>query len=141
MLIGREGRGFVCDPRLRSFFVAFGILNLSSGSSIRVFKNLRVCGDCHLAIKFMSKIVWVQITLRDSLRWSVRLVTANNDAAVRVFDTENFACLGRFTFPWSVNNTSISPDGKLLVVLSDNVNCLIADLNQYLFRMANPFMS
>ncbi|KAF9606795.1 hypothetical protein IFM89_028171 [Coptis chinensis] len=54
-------------------------------------------------------------------------MTANNDAAVRVFDTENFACLGRFTFPWSVNNTFVSPDRKLLAVLGDNVNCLIAD--------------
>ncbi|KAF9592764.1 hypothetical protein IFM89_017334 [Coptis chinensis] len=44
-----------------------------------------------------------------------------------VFDTENFVCLGLFTFPWSVNNTSVSPDEKLLAVLGDNVNCLIAD--------------
>ncbi|KAF6155760.1 hypothetical protein GIB67_007407 [Kingdonia uniflora] len=49
--------------------VAFGILNLNGGSTIRVFKNLRVCGDCHNAIKFMAKIVGVQIILRDSLRF------------------------------------------------------------------------
>ncbi|GFY96506.1 transducin/WD40 repeat-like superfamily protein [Actinidia rufa] len=55
------------------------------------------------------------------------VVTANNDAQVRVFDAGNFACLGRFSYPWSVNNTSVSPDGKLLAVLGDSSECLIAD--------------
>ncbi|CAK9174274.1 unnamed protein product [Ilex paraguariensis] len=58
---------------------------------------------------------------------SPRVMTANNDAQVRVFDTLNFTCLNRFTFPWSVNNSSVSPDGKLLAVLGDSAECLIAD--------------
>ncbi|GAV89645.1 PPR domain-containing protein/PPR_2 domain-containing protein/DYW_deaminase domain-containing protein [Cephalotus follicularis] len=49
--------------------VAFGLLNLNGESSIRVFKNLRICGDCHTAIKFMAKIVGVHIIVRDSLRF------------------------------------------------------------------------
>ncbi|XP_010060167.2 uncharacterized WD repeat-containing protein C2A9.03 isoform X1 [Eucalyptus grandis] len=57
----------------------------------------------------------------------LRVVTANNDAQVRVFDTENFACLNRFNFDWCVNNTSVSPDGKLLAILGDSEECLIAD--------------
>ncbi|KAL6012444.1 hypothetical protein ACLOJK_002933 [Asimina triloba] len=48
---------------------AFGILNLEGGSTIRVFKNLRICGDCHSAIKFMAKVVGVQIIVRDPLRF------------------------------------------------------------------------
>lgn len=54
-------------------------------------------------------------------------MTANNDAQVRVFDAENFACLNRFSFDWSVNNTSVSPDGKLVSVLGDSAECLMAD--------------
>ncbi|KAI3808596.1 hypothetical protein L1987_24551 [Smallanthus sonchifolius] len=42
--------------------VAFGLLNLNGESSITVFKNLRICGDCHNAIKIMAKIVGVTIT-------------------------------------------------------------------------------
>ncbi|KAL3504712.1 hypothetical protein ACH5RR_034553 [Cinchona calisaya] len=57
----------------------------------------------------------------------MRVVTANNDAQVRVFDASSFACLSRFSFPWSVNNTSVSPDGRLLAVLGDSPECLIAD--------------
>ncbi|KAJ7981995.1 Pentatricopeptide repeat-containing protein [Quillaja saponaria] len=49
--------------------VAFGILNLNGQSSIRVFKNLRICGDCHNAIKYMAKIVGVHIIVRDSFRF------------------------------------------------------------------------
>ncbi|XP_029130251.1 pentatricopeptide repeat-containing protein At1g20230, partial [Cajanus cajan] len=49
--------------------VAFGILNLNGQSSIRVFKNLRICGDCHNAIKYISKVVGVTIIVRDSLRF------------------------------------------------------------------------
>uniref|UniRef100_A0A2P2J2Y0 Putative pentatricopeptide repeat-containing protein At5g09950 n=1 Tax=Rhizophora mucronata TaxID=61149 RepID=A0A2P2J2Y0_RHIMU len=32
-------------------------------------KNLRVCGDCHSAFKYISKIVGRQIVLRDSNRF------------------------------------------------------------------------
>ncbi|MQL69976.1 hypothetical protein Taro_002281 [Colocasia esculenta] len=49
--------------------VAFGILNLNGGSSIRVFKNLRICGDCHNTIKFIAMSFGVRITVRDSLRF------------------------------------------------------------------------
>ncbi|XP_011098343.1 uncharacterized WD repeat-containing protein C2A9.03-like isoform X2 [Sesamum indicum] len=58
---------------------------------------------------------------------SIRVIAANNDAQVRIFDAENFACLSHFAFPWSVNNTSLSPDGKFLAVLGDSAECLIAD--------------
>ncbi|XP_073146181.1 uncharacterized WD repeat-containing protein C2A9.03 isoform X2 [Henckelia pumila] len=58
---------------------------------------------------------------------STRVVTANNDAQVRVLDASNFLSLNCFTFPWSVNNTSVSPDGRLLAVLGDSAECLIAD--------------
>ncbi|PON61593.1 Guanine nucleotide-binding protein, beta subunit [Parasponia andersonii] len=58
---------------------------------------------------------------------SLRVMSANNDAQVRVFDAENFTCLNRFSFDWSVNNTSVSPDGKLVAVLGDSADCLIAD--------------
>ncbi|KAL8471976.1 hypothetical protein ACS0TY_029276 [Phlomoides rotata] len=49
--------------------VAYGILNLKGESSITVFKNLRICGDCHNTIKFIAKVVGVQIIVRDSLRF------------------------------------------------------------------------
>eukprot|EP00252_Welwitschia_mirabilis_P025194 TRINITY_DN777_c0_g1_i12.p1 TRINITY_DN777_c0_g1~~TRINITY_DN777_c0_g1_i12.p1 ORF type:complete len:338 (+),score=27.71 TRINITY_DN777_c0_g1_i12:1867-2880(+) len=58
---------------------------------------------------------------------ATRVMTANNDSKVRIFDTEKFRVLSTFTFPWSVNYTSVSPDGKLVTVLGDSEDCLIAD--------------
>ncbi|KAJ4981673.1 hypothetical protein NE237_032510 [Protea cynaroides] len=49
--------------------MAFGILSLPPGKTIRVTKNLRVCGDCHEMAKFMSKMVGREIVLRDSNRF------------------------------------------------------------------------
>ncbi|KAL6283266.1 hypothetical protein ACE6H2_014195 [Prunus campanulata] len=63
-----EKVGILCNHS-EKLAVAFGVLNLNGESTIRVFKNLRICGDCHNAIKFMAKIVGVQIIVRDSLRF------------------------------------------------------------------------
>ncbi|PKA53904.1 Pentatricopeptide repeat-containing protein [Apostasia shenzhenica] len=49
--------------------VVFGILATSPGKPIKVFKNLRICGDCHTAFKFMSRIVEREIVVRDSCRF------------------------------------------------------------------------
>ncbi|XP_057835812.2 pentatricopeptide repeat-containing protein At3g24000, mitochondrial [Cryptomeria japonica] len=49
--------------------LAFGIISIPSGTPIRIVKNLRVCGDCHTTIKFVSKIVGREIVVRDSVRY------------------------------------------------------------------------
>ncbi|ESQ30672.1 hypothetical protein EUTSA_v10011306mg [Eutrema salsugineum] len=49
--------------------VAYGIMRVSSGKPIRVMKNLRVCEDCHSAIKCMAKITGRLIILRDKKRF------------------------------------------------------------------------
>ncbi|CAN6971593.1 unnamed protein product [Brassica rapa subsp. trilocularis] len=49
--------------------VAYGLLKLPEGVPIRVIKNLRVCGDCHAAIKLISKVMEREIILRDANRF------------------------------------------------------------------------
>lgn len=49
--------------------IAFGILNTSPGNHILVTKNLRVCVDCHTAIKFMTLLTKREITVRDASRF------------------------------------------------------------------------
>ncbi|KAK8930486.1 Pentatricopeptide repeat-containing protein [Platanthera zijinensis] len=46
--------------------VAFGLMGGPSGKPIRVFKNLRICGDCHGAIKLVAKVYSRDIILRDA---------------------------------------------------------------------------
>lgn len=51
------------------FAVVFGLLKLPEGVPIRVMKNLRVCGDCHTAIKLISNLTGREIILRDANRF------------------------------------------------------------------------
>lgn len=49
--------------------LAFALLNTPPGSTIRIKKNIRVCGDCHSAIKYVSKVVAREIIVRDTNRF------------------------------------------------------------------------
>jgi pentatricopeptide repeat protein len=49
--------------------VVFGLLNTSPGSPLRVIKNLRICGDCHAVIKFISSFEGREISVRDTNRF------------------------------------------------------------------------
>ncbi|OEL36543.1 putative WD repeat-containing protein C2A9.03 [Dichanthelium oligosanthes] len=68
------------------------------------------------------------VDVYESPNGSTRMIAGNNDSVVRVFDTERFRLLSHLMFPFSVNDTSVSPDGKLVAVLGDSSDCLIADL-------------
>eukprot|EP00257_Ricinus_communis_P013436 XP_015570865.1 pentatricopeptide repeat-containing protein At3g26782, mitochondrial-like [Ricinus communis] len=49
--------------------IVFGLLNSEPKSVIRIRKNLRVCGDCHTATKFISKVTRREIVVRDARRF------------------------------------------------------------------------
>lgn len=49
--------------------VAYGLLKSVPGTVIRIVKNLRVCGDCHIVFKFISSIVKREIVVRDANRF------------------------------------------------------------------------
>ncbi|GAB4837578.1 hypothetical protein Ancab_002428 [Ancistrocladus abbreviatus] len=48
---------------------AQGLLSSPARSPIRVIKNLRVCVDCHNAIKIISKLVGRELVMRDAKRF------------------------------------------------------------------------
>ncbi|XP_063941036.1 putative pentatricopeptide repeat-containing protein At1g68930 [Daucus carota subsp. sativus] len=49
--------------------IAFGLIFIPPDLPIRVVKNLRVCGDCHTATKFISKVTQREILVRDAVRY------------------------------------------------------------------------
>jgi len=49
--------------------IAFGLISTAPGAPVRVVKNLRVCDDCHNAMKLLSKIYGRQIIARDRSRF------------------------------------------------------------------------
>lgn len=49
--------------------IAFGLLNTNHGVPIHIRKNLRVCGDCHNATKYISLVTGREIIVRDMQRF------------------------------------------------------------------------
>jgi pentatricopeptide repeat protein len=49
--------------------IAFGLLSTRPGTDITIMKNLRVCVDCHVFFKLVSKIVNRQFIVRDATRF------------------------------------------------------------------------
>ncbi|KAK8565255.1 hypothetical protein V6N12_058823 [Hibiscus sabdariffa] len=49
--------------------IAFALMKTPAGTPIRVMKNLRICSDCHVAIKIISEIKNREIIVRDSSRF------------------------------------------------------------------------
>ncbi|XP_076944061.1 pentatricopeptide repeat-containing protein At1g25360-like [Bidens hawaiensis] len=64
-----EQKEYALSTHSEKLAVAFGLLKLPSGAMIRVFKNIRICGDCHSAFKFMSRVVGREIVVRDGKRF------------------------------------------------------------------------
>ncbi|KAK4584238.1 hypothetical protein RGQ29_022111 [Quercus rubra] len=49
--------------------IAFGLIRTKPETTIRIFKNLRVCEDCHTVLKLISKIYAREIIVRDRTRF------------------------------------------------------------------------
>ncbi|KAL6074040.1 Pentatricopeptide repeat-containing protein [Balamuthia mandrillaris] len=49
--------------------IAFGLVATPPGQPLRILKNLRVCGDCHTATKFIAKVSQREILVRDANRF------------------------------------------------------------------------
>lgn len=58
---------------------------------------------------------------------AVHFIASNNDGGVRDFDMEKFQQCSHSHFPWPVNHTSLSPDGKLLVIVGDDPEGILVD--------------
>ncbi|KAF1859404.1 hypothetical protein Lal_00009988 [Lupinus albus] len=49
--------------------IAYGLISTPPRTTLRIIKNLRICGDCHNAIKIMSRIVGRELIVRDNKRF------------------------------------------------------------------------
>eukprot|EP01018_Ginkgo_biloba_P039390 Gb_11905 [translate_table: standard] len=67
--VEEEQKEHILHHHSEKLAIAFGLINTPPGTPIRIVKNLRVCGDCHSATKFISKIDAREFVLRDSNRF------------------------------------------------------------------------
>ncbi|GAV64457.1 PPR domain-containing protein/PPR_2 domain-containing protein/DYW_deaminase domain-containing protein [Cephalotus follicularis] len=63
-----EKAKMVCSHSER-LAVAFGLISTPPKTRLLITKNLRICEDCHVAIKFISRITEREITVRDVNRY------------------------------------------------------------------------
>ncbi|KAK9107983.1 hypothetical protein Syun_023994 [Stephania yunnanensis] len=49
--------------------IAFGLISTGPGAPLHIFKNLRICLDCHSAVKLISDIYQREIVIRDRNRF------------------------------------------------------------------------
>lgn len=67
--IDEEDKEGALNQHSEKLAIAFALLNTPPGTPIQIVKNLRVCGDCHSATKFISKIYNREIVVRDRTRF------------------------------------------------------------------------
>lgn len=64
-----EEREYALRYHSEKLAIAFGLLKTSHGMALRIVKNLRICEDCHSAIKYISVVTAREIMVRDRLRF------------------------------------------------------------------------
>ncbi|KAK3146829.1 hypothetical protein QOZ80_3BG0272980 [Eleusine coracana subsp. coracana] len=60
---------------------------------------------------------------------ALHFIASNNDCGVREYDMERYLLCKHFRFDWPVNHTSLSPDGKLVIIVGDDTDALLIDSN------------
>ncbi|THU57070.1 hypothetical protein C4D60_Mb11t23900 [Musa balbisiana] len=63
---GEEGKAAELAHHSERLAVAWALISVPRGKPIRVYKNLRVCGDCHTTLKLVAKVYERTIVLRDA---------------------------------------------------------------------------
>ncbi|XP_031267863.1 pentatricopeptide repeat-containing protein At5g48910-like [Pistacia vera] len=67
--IEEEEKETVIGYHSEKLALAFGLISTRPGSVIRIVKNIRICNDCHLAMKLISKVFKRKISVRDRKKY------------------------------------------------------------------------
>lgn len=67
--LDEEGKEFALSLHSEKLAIAYCFLRTSPGTTIGIVKNLRICSDCHVAIKIISKEFNREIIVRDCNRF------------------------------------------------------------------------
>ncbi|CAH8368503.1 unnamed protein product [Eruca vesicaria subsp. sativa] len=67
--IDEEGKVKALSYHSEKLAIAFCLMKTRPGTPVRIIKNLRICGDCHLVMKMISKLYGREIVVRDCNRF------------------------------------------------------------------------
>ncbi|KAM3325876.1 hypothetical protein P3S67_001002 [Capsicum chacoense] len=66
---GQEEKEQALFSHSEKLAVCFGLISTQAGMPLYIFKNLRICQDCHSAMKIVSKVYNREIVIRDRNRF------------------------------------------------------------------------
>ncbi|KAK9116628.1 hypothetical protein Sjap_015575 [Stephania japonica] len=67
--LDEEGKELALAFHSEKLAIAFSFIKTKPGTTIHIVKNLRICSDCHVVIKMISKIFNREIVVRDCNRF------------------------------------------------------------------------
>ncbi|KAM1493388.1 hypothetical protein FF1_025174 [Malus domestica] len=67
--VGEEDKESAVCRHSEKLAMAFGLLSLGDGATIRIMKNLRICVDCHSMAKLVSRVYDREVIVRDGTRF------------------------------------------------------------------------
>lgn len=67
--LGEEQKEQSLEVHSEKLAISFGLISTQPGTTIKIVKNLRVCSDCHVVMKLISKITGRKIVMRDRNRF------------------------------------------------------------------------
>ncbi|XP_010418560.1 PREDICTED: pentatricopeptide repeat-containing protein At3g62890 [Camelina sativa] len=67
--LDKEGKEMALSYHSEKLAIAFCLMKTRPGTPVRIIKNLRICGDCHLVMKMISKLYRREIVVRDCNRF------------------------------------------------------------------------
>ncbi|CAF2060113.1 unnamed protein product [Brassica oleracea] len=67
--LDEEGKVKTLSYHSEKLAIAFCLMKTRPGTPVRIIKNLRICGDCHLVMKLISKLYGREIVVRDCNRF------------------------------------------------------------------------
>ncbi|CAA7404226.1 unnamed protein product [Spirodela intermedia] len=68
-VLHEEGAAAAGGVHSEKLAVGLGLISTAAGTTIKVVKNLRVCADCHGAMKLISRLTGRKIVMRDRIRF------------------------------------------------------------------------
>ncbi|KAL9683523.1 hypothetical protein QQ045_015345 [Rhodiola kirilowii] len=100
---GEEQREDLLRYHSEKLAIVFGLMSLATGKIIRIRKNLRICGDCHIFAKLVAQVTKRTIVIRDPIRYHHFQDAAEDELEWNTSNCNLFQPNRRLHHHWYVN--------------------------------------
>ncbi|KAJ1981896.1 hypothetical protein H4R34_001898 [Dimargaris verticillata] len=105
------------------------VINLHS----KVGKSVRMGATINNCIGFSHDPLYM--TPQEQRNTTPHLLVSSNDRSIRILSFPDLVPMGKITMPQAVNHTAVSPDGRLMVTVSDDDTVKVFDIRGSTYTM------